>query len=566
MFRINKKIYVGLILLVFITAFILRFYKLGEVPNGLYRDETAIGYNAYSILETGKDEHNNYLPTYFKSFGDHKLPAYIYLTSASIKIFGLNALAVRFPSALLGSLSVILLYFLIKEFTKDRWLPLIASFFLAINPWHLHFSRAGFEVNAALFFSLLGSFSFIKGIQTKKYWFVYISVFSFVLALYSYNVTRLLAPLLFLTLVVLYRKDIMSIDKKHFLGVILWGSLLLLPFLISFFSRSGVASAKGALITSTDIEASFIEMRSYLIGYPSILTKIFFNKWILLLFTYGQNIVASLSPTFYFITGSSHGNQGIGNMGVFYLFQFPFFIAGIVYFFKNNFKNLSLFLIWLILALLTLSLSKEVPHATRGYFITIPVTLFSALGLITMWNIFSKKLSIRIKLTLFITLSGVILFHVVFYLASYYERFPVTYTKSWNQQDAQLSLYLQEEAKNYNKIIIDSESGFPYTSLLFFTKYNPNDFLKTVERYPDDSEGFSKVKSFGKYEFREIDWDKDYANSKNTLFVTLEDRKPKDITTFKMFYYPTRQVVISDKETIISFPYDEPAYVVIKSP
>ena len=160
--------------------------------------------------------------------------------------------------------------------------------------------------------------------------------------------------------------------------------------------------------------------------------KIFFNKWILLLFTYGQNIVASLSPTFYFITGSSHGNQGIGNMGVFYLFQFPLFIAGIVYFFKNNLKNLSLFLIWLILALLTLSLSKEVPHATRGYFITIPVTLFSALGLITMWNIFSKKLSVRLKSALFITLSGVILFHVVFYLASYYERFPVTYAKSWN--------------------------------------------------------------------------------------------------------------------------------------
>ena len=52
----------------FILAIFLRFTQLGQIPLGLNKDETAIGYNAYSILKTGRDEYGNYMPLYFKSF------------------------------------------------------------------------------------------------------------------------------------------------------------------------------------------------------------------------------------------------------------------------------------------------------------------------------------------------------------------------------------------------------------------------------------------------------------------------------------------------------------------
>lgn len=82
----NKRyLFFILLLSIFVFAFILRFYKLGEIPNGLYQDETAIGYNAYSILNIGKDEYGKDFPLYFKSFGDWKLPVYIYSTALSIK-------------------------------------------------------------------------------------------------------------------------------------------------------------------------------------------------------------------------------------------------------------------------------------------------------------------------------------------------------------------------------------------------------------------------------------------------------------------------------------------------
>ena len=138
----NHKIHIFILLLVFSISFLLRFYKLGEIPSGFYQDESAIGYNAYSIIETGKDEHGQPFPLYFKSFGDYKLPVYIYLTALSIQMFGLNEFAVRFPSALFGFLTVIVFYFFVRKLTKNRPLSIISTAFLATSPWHLHYSRA----------------------------------------------------------------------------------------------------------------------------------------------------------------------------------------------------------------------------------------------------------------------------------------------------------------------------------------------------------------------------------------------------------------------------------------
>ena len=134
----SHKIHIIIIFLILSIAFLLRFYKLGEIPAGFYQDESAIGYNAYSVMETGKDEHGQTFPLYFKSFGDYKLPVYIYLTALSVQTFGLNEFAVRFPSALFGFLTVVVFYFFVKELTRNKPLSIISTAFLAISPWHLH--------------------------------------------------------------------------------------------------------------------------------------------------------------------------------------------------------------------------------------------------------------------------------------------------------------------------------------------------------------------------------------------------------------------------------------------
>ena len=106
----HKYFFPALVTIIFVLGTFFRIFGLGELPNGLYPDETAIGYNAFSILVSGKDEHGASYPIYFKSFDDYKLPFYMYSTAAAIHAFGANAFAVRFTSALFGSLAIIALY------------------------------------------------------------------------------------------------------------------------------------------------------------------------------------------------------------------------------------------------------------------------------------------------------------------------------------------------------------------------------------------------------------------------------------------------------------------------
>jgi len=65
-----------LFLIIVFLAIAVRFIGLTKLPPVLNRDEAAIGWNAYSILKTGKDEHGQFLPLAFKSIGDYKMPLY----------------------------------------------------------------------------------------------------------------------------------------------------------------------------------------------------------------------------------------------------------------------------------------------------------------------------------------------------------------------------------------------------------------------------------------------------------------------------------------------------------
>ncbi|PJC80059.1 hypothetical protein CO009_02840, partial [Candidatus Shapirobacteria bacterium CG_4_8_14_3_um_filter_35_11] len=59
------------LILIILLAVALRFWNINSLPS-LNPDEAALGYNAYSLLLTGKDEHGQAWPIHFKSFGDYK--------------------------------------------------------------------------------------------------------------------------------------------------------------------------------------------------------------------------------------------------------------------------------------------------------------------------------------------------------------------------------------------------------------------------------------------------------------------------------------------------------------
>ncbi|MBI3443558.1 glycosyltransferase family 39 protein, partial [Candidatus Woesebacteria bacterium] len=210
--------------LILALAAILRFYKLGEIPLSLDWDENSNAYNAYSIIKTGRDEYGDFLPITNRSFDDYKPPAYMYLNIPTVAVFGLTPFAARLPSAIFGFLTVPVIYFLAKKlFEKSNEelkiknfklkIPEIAMLFLAISPWHLQFSRVGFEATVGLFFAAAAVAAFLYGLESKK-WLI-VSAVAIGLSTYTYHTERIFVPLIFLAAIILYRQELAKIGKKY---------------------------------------------------------------------------------------------------------------------------------------------------------------------------------------------------------------------------------------------------------------------------------------------------------------------------------------------------------------
>lgn len=551
------------VLAIFLLGSFLRFNQLGLIPAGLNQDETAIGYNAYSILQTGRDEHGVSWPLYFKSFNDYKLPVYIYMTAISENIFGVDAYAVRFPSALFGSLAIIGLFLLVKELTKNNNLALLSGFLLAINPWHVFFSRIGFEVNVAVTCSLFGVLFFVYAVNRKNNIFLYIlSLLFFTLSAYTYNITRIHSPILLFSLVFLFWKKFFSMGKWKVGLICILFIVLEIPFVLTLFSHSGLSYQTSIMITGGNAKAENVEFRSYLTMLPHWFSAIFFNSYVLVFWEYCKNIVASLSSPFFFTSaGTQTGDINVGDMGMFYPIEFFTIIIGFIVIMKEKIKSLYVFIFWAVTLFLLVSISAVVPTGTRSFSAVIPLTVFSAYGLLRA-NTYVKKLYPKYGKIFLILLIICFGYGFIYFQTSYYFRFPVFYVTWWRTQDKDLALYLKSQENNYSHIVFDSNVDFIYTSLVFYQQYPPAQYQHDV--IYNKTSLFTSISRLGKYTFRseKINWD-DELNVRDTLFVTEPDNLPRYTVKEKTFFYPTRPVVLSVENSISQYPYTQPVFVVV---
>lgn len=135
-----------IIFLVVLFAFIF-FYKLDY--NTLQSwDEAWYAEIAKGIIKTGDVLNmvwNN------KPFYDHP-PMGFWLIAASYKIFGINEFATRFPSALLGLLSIILIYMTSVYLFKKKAIGFAASLILGTSVWYVLRVRSGNLESPFIFF------------------------------------------------------------------------------------------------------------------------------------------------------------------------------------------------------------------------------------------------------------------------------------------------------------------------------------------------------------------------------------------------------------------------------
>lgn len=534
-----------LLLLIILVATITRFYALGTNPVSLYWDEVALGYNAYSIAQTGKDETGKAFPIqYFQSFGDYKPPVYIYSAVPGIALFGLNEWTTRLPSAIAGVASVILTYFLVRlllskanqknsqplfsEFltsennknnnnkltkTQIEDISLIAAFLLALSPWHMQISRVAYEANIGTFLTILGIYSFLKAVYEKPVWFIP-SALSFVLTFYTFNSNRVFTPIIVLFLSILYVKQLLN--KNTLKWSIISGMIaiiLLAPLTPHLFSKEGQLRYKEVNIFSsaTPVEKSNQRIER---ADNALWAKIFNNRRIYYAQDWLAGYFAHFSGEFLFIRGDVNPRFTSGDTGQLYLIYLPFLIYGSYKLITANKKEYYLIIGWLLLAPIPAAFAREVPHALRSLHITPTFEIIAAFGFLTMFiAIKSSQKNARLKYLSLIIFSSLFLTAQSFYfLYNYYKYYPSDYFKEWQYGYKQMVQELVKIQDQYDRIIITDALGRTYINLAFYQSYPPEKFQQNRRFKTDDlGFGFVEVNGFDKYEFRGIDWKREIS-------------------------------------------------------
>lgn len=521
-----KKHYLILILIL-VLGLLLRTINLSNTPNGLTWDEAALGYNAYSIFKTGRDEHGTLLPIIFKSFGDYKPGLYVYLTVPFVAIFGLSEASVRLPSALMGTFLIYVIYLLTnKIYTKNKNIGLFSAFVMAVMPWAVHFSRGAWEVNVFVSILALAILYYLKFIKGESSIFPALVLASLTLILYQ--AAKLLTPLLFLvTFFIYYRQStsrlitfFKSKQKKYLIFFLIFGIWLIYTTL---FSNAGNRLATLSIFGYKPELANTYYDNQVLLKFKLIMSRYFYHFSPEVLFYEGARIVERAHI------------PGTGLLNPIELLPILFGL----YFISKKFSKKSRYLLFslLILSPIPASLTLAEYSPLRALFMIVPLSIISGCGLYFLW---SQKKKIFFTIIAFYLLFGVYVFDL------YFAHSRSTFAFEFNDGHKQAVQIIKDHPTS--KVIFTDVYGQPYIYYLFYTNYDPR-LYQSKNDFQSGGLDVGRVGHVGNVEFHQFG-KSELSLFHDTLFIGTEGNinRDFDIASDSISYF--KQIETSDNKII----------------
>lgn len=524
-----------LFILVIILGAFFRLFHLSSVPPSASLDEVSIGYNAYSILQTGADEYGTRFPLLLRAYDDFRPALYVYLVVPFVKFFGLNALSVRLPSVILSIVTLVAVFYLVRELIPEvslkkkrisgEIIALISTFLLAISPWHIYLSRLGHEVNAGFAFFIFGLLFLLK----KK---IYLATPFIMLAFISYQTEKIFIPLFFTALIIIYWRDFVPYWKKLVLSFVI-GVIVLAPFVTQSLSEEGLLRFRGTNIFTANEKRFFVSAKKLIVAKNShnVLEQVLYNRRTVALEIVGEAYLSHFNPSWLFQNSGGEKHK-VPFLGLLYIWELPFIILGslVLCFFINK-KTRLLLIVWMLLAPLSSSITTEAPHAMRSLVFLPTFQILTAIGVCAVY-VLLKNFYVKKIFRLLFVITIIMSIHEL--CINYFFIFPKTQSASFQYALHQAIRYTLKNESQYSKIIFSNQNNL-YQSYMFYlyeSKYDPFLYQKQGGA---KSGGFAETHAFGKYEFRPVNFKKEQIN-KGILYVvnsieTLENQ-PK-LKTFK---------------------------------
>ncbi len=467
------KKYWLLIIALLLGAF-LRLYQLGAIPGALTWDEAALGYNAFSILKTGKDEYGKLLPIIFKSFGDYKPGLYIYLTIPSIALFGLTEFAVRFPSVIFGLLAIFGVFLLVKELFKDEkknlFLASLSALFLAIMPLHIHFSRGAWETNVFVTLLLYSIYFLIRFAREGK--FLNSSILLGLLTFITYQAAKILTPVVLIFTLLIFWQGIKTNIHHHLKKPLNLIFLLLSISIVLYLFISSITGETGNRLKRLSIfgyKPGVSEQTVVTDNSNKFTLSLFHNQSQLTTRLVASRYLKHFSPKLLFYEGYAPVDRGhVPGSGVLLVFDFIWVILGLAFLVKMFPSKISIFILGLLLlSPLPGSLTLSEFSTVRSLFMVIPLAIICGCGAFYAW----QKIKLIFVFSSFLTIIG------YFYLSDLlFIHGNFVYTKEFQYGYKQAMKFINQYPES--KVVMTDVWGQPYIFYLFYSQFNPAEYQK----------------------------------------------------------------------------------------
>lgn len=508
------------------AAFGLRIYALGDYPTGLFCDEAANGYNAYTLLHSGQDEHGKTLPLFIWSFFAFKYPLYIYPSIPWVGLFGLTEFATRFQAALYGT-GTVAVAFLIGRQLFHPIAGLAAAAVLALMPWHFHFSRIGFALIGFPFWFGLGFYFFIRAVgdaATRRDWLLAATCFA--LCLYVYAVSQLTVPVFLLFAAVVCAPAVWR-HRRWVLQAIVVGVVVSLPFVVFYWRNYD--------------RASIYVMQTSVLAWPVPLAEkletIFKQNWP----TYFQ-------ARFLLESGDPILRHGVRNHGVLYPALVPWIALGALGALVYRSGASKLLLVLAALYPLGAAVTRETPSATRSILGALAFALLAGVG---VERAIALVRAIPIRVVRIVGVVAVLLAAAVpigrqsaHYLDLYFNDYPTyaaTGIEGFQYGYREIFQLIEERRRPGDQVLYSVTAvNNPYIFNVFYVRRPP---LRTSEWGSADTD-YRGV--------RPAELERWYDPKRRTLFAVL----PTDMWVFESW----------DERIDIDGPGGTPAFIVLDNP
>lgn len=510
--KFKNILFVIVLFLIISLGFFLRIYKLDQIPAGFFCDEAATGYNAYTISTTGKDEYGAILPAFFRSFDNYRPGIPMYFTVPFVKLFGLNEFSTRLPSAIIGTLTILIIFGLCRLLTSSYLIASLSALFLSISPWHIQFSRYS-EGNIYLpFFLILATYFLFLSMKTKKIYLYYLSAVTFALTFYTYFQAYYLVPFFMIFYGFIFKNWILKHKKETIYSLLLFiiFSIPILQGLKGGYIFSRFHQISSATIEKTPIQIGLNMIQTYTAHFrPEFLLE-----------------KGDIGYTTHFITRFS-----VRGMGEIYLIQLPFVLLGFPTLYRKWRKTFLIVVSWLILYPLGSTLAPLAdgggPFASRSIIGVIPFQILTSTGVYFVSSVIKNNI---VKIFFFMTIFIIITSSFKTYAKNYFVQYPLYSSDFWGWQYGARDIvkYFSLNKNKYDQLIMAPEFNAPE---IFFKFYAPNDCQKCLVGLPSTN----------------------YNPKLKQLFAVTPDylsKYPIDFKTLKTIYYPNNDIAFQIGEVL----------------